>query len=126
MIWQNFIFIFFVFFENFRKFSKILKILPEKSIFLRKFSIFKNRIFLRIKNFQERNFKIFDIKFFKIIFSKKKKFDSDFFSVLEFVPTLDSRHSYSQSTAHGSSTQRFIQKFTVMNFLLEMLSYLLS
>ena len=53
----------------------------------------------------------------------KKYFSSIFFSVLEFVPTFDSRHSYSQSTAQYSSTQRFIQKCTVMNVFLEMLSY---
>ena len=42
---------------------------------------------------------------------------------LEIVSTFDSRDSYSQSTAHIFSTRRFIQKCTITNVFLEMLSY---
>ena len=90
--------------------------------FLKKIFDFQKSNFLKI---QEGFFENFDKTFFKIIFLQEKKifFLQFFFSELEFFSSLDSRHSCSQSTAHGLPTQRFIQKCTVMNFLLETLSY---
>ena len=113
--------------ENFWKFLKIFKIVENpywKIDFLKQnFRFWK--IDLLKKKKSGRIFRKCRHIFFQNHFSPRKKifFDSDFFSVLEFVPTLDSRHSYSQSTAHRHSTRCFIQKCTVMNVFLETLSY---